>query len=365
MQNLFEDFAPATKAQWLAQIEKELKGKSYESLFWQLGDGISVEPFYTREEMDETPQPIDFPAYSPVWKIGEDIAINTDTAAARKTLLEALEGGVNAPRLIVQNENWTGALEDVHLEMIELHLAGESGMIVADFKNYLDGQNLNPEKLKGAFHFDPDSAAPEKAVAFFKKWKDELPHFQLFTINGTIFWKGNEHIADELFQILEKAVQLLDALTDAGFPAEAIAPRIRFSIAIGVGYFAEMAKIRALKILWANVLEAYRVPDFSIFTEVHFAPAAYDENANTNMIRGTAMALCAAVAGADRITVLPSNALTGAPDNFSRRIARNVQHILQLESHIGKVTDPAAGSYFIEKLTAAFVEKVWEKIQKL
>jgi len=365
VQNLFEDFAPATKAQWLAQIEKELKGKSYESLFWQLGDGISVEPFYTREEMGEMPQPIDFPTYSPVWKIGEDVAVNANPDAARKALLEALEGGVNAPRLIVQNENWTGVLEGVHLDMIELHFAGESENLIADFKNHLDQQSVKTEALKGAFHFDPDAASPEKAVAFFEKWKDELPHFQFFTIDGTAFWKGNEHITEELFQVLEKAIRLLDVLTDAGFPAETVAPRLRFSIAIGAGYFAEMAKIRALKILWANILEAYRVHEFSMPLDVHFAPEAYDENTNTNMIRGTAMALCAAVAGADRITVLPSNALAGAPDNFSRRIARTVQHILQLESHIGKVTDPAAGSYFIEKLTAAFVEKVWEKIQKM
>src|SRR5690606_19484509 len=123
---------------------------------------------------------------------------------------------------------------------------------------------------------------------------------------------------------------------------------------------------RALKILWANVLEAYGVKVQMPFIEVHFAPESQDNNINTNMIRAATQALSAVIGGADRLYVLPANAALGeASMSFTRRIARNVQHLLQMESHVDKVFDAGAGSYYIEKLTNILAEKAWAKFQEI
>ncbi|MBK9488574.1 MAG: hypothetical protein IPO07_07135 [Haliscomenobacter sp.] len=127
----------------------------------------------------------------------------------------------------------------------------------------------------------------------------------------------------------------------------------------------EIAKLRALRLLWQNVLKAYGVQTSALEIAAHFAPASQDEHPNTNLIRAATQAMSAVIGGANQLYVLPSNAsLHESPTPFTRRIARNVQHLLRLESHLDKVIDPAAGSYYIEKLTEELAHKAWAIFQQ-
>jgi len=158
----------------------------------------------------------------------------------------------------------------------------------------------------------------------------------------------------------------LEKLTERGLsPAEA-ANTLQFSIALGKSYFLEIARIRAFKLLWLNVLKAWGAPLDYPAVEAHFQPEAYSDELHTNMIRATTMAMSAVLGGADRLTVLPYDAGREAQatysQSFSRRIARNVQHLLKMESFFHEIPDAAAGSYYIEKLTQQLAEKAWAEL---
>jgi methylmalonyl-CoA mutase len=141
---------------------------------------------------------------------------------------------------------------------------------------------------------------------------------------------------------------------------------LQISISIGKSYFVEIAKLRALRILWNNVLQAYGATLAPAEIVVSFTRDSQDENIHTNMIRAATQTMSAVIGGADRIYVLPANAATGVPsDAFTRRIARNVQHLLQLESYFDKVIDPAAGSYYIEKMTELLAQNAWSQFQRM
>lgn len=137
---------------------------------------------------------------------------------------------------------------------------------------------------------------------------------------------------------------------------------------LGKSYFFEIAKIRAFKLLWLNVLKGWGAPLRHPVVETRFQAEAYTDELYTNMIRATTMAMSAVLGGADRLTVLPYDAgrehQASYSPAFSRHIARNVQHLLKMESFFSEIPDPAAGSYYIEQLTQQLAARAWTAFQK-
>ncbi|MBK7869743.1 MAG: hypothetical protein IPJ74_03185 [Saprospiraceae bacterium] len=193
-----------------------------------------------------------------------------------------------------------------------------------------------------------------------------MPHFRIVEVDARRLHSGVERTSQELAYTIAKGSEYLAQLAERGVNLGIANQQMQFAVAISTSYFVEIAKIRALKILWLNVLEAYGATPQFPFIEVHFAPESQDNNPNTNMIRAATQALSAVVGGADRLYILPANAALGeSSTSFTRRIARNVQHLLQMESHTDKVSDAGAGSYYIEKLTNILAEKAWAKFQEI
>ena len=165
--------------------------------------------------------------------------------------------------------------------------------------------------------------------------------------------------------LLRNANIYLEKLSERGIPIKDIAAAMQFSVPLGKSYFLEIANLRALKLLWFNVLKAWDAPLVPPSIAVRYQPEAYSDDLYTNMIRATTMAMAAVQGGANRLTVMPYDAgreaLASYPQAFGRRIARNVQHLLKMESGLDEVADPAAGSYYIETLTRQLAEKAWEE----
>ncbi len=362
MSNLFSEFTPATKQDWLNKIEKELKGRPFKELQWKLDELGIVEPFYMAEDAKQT-SPIRMPLEC---KIGETTFVEK-AKEANENLMEGLTNGVNAPGIHFsrnpQLKTWEALFDGVQADWIETNFYWKNATwkdwnsILQEFQDY----NLSKEKpladINGAIHFQPKKEDYPTLATDLKKWETIFPFFKFITIDGKPDWKGKEQVISELTAIIKKGIEVLDNLTEAGIDAKTIADNLQFSINIGTSYFIEIAKMRALHLLWANVLKTYKVDVNSVKIDVAFAPQTQAENPNTNMIKATTMAMSAHIGGASRLTVTPSH------DNaFGRRIARNVQHLLQMESHFGKVNDPSAGSYYIETLTRKMVEDVWGKL---
>lgn len=376
--NLFEEFAPISKAEWLAKIEQDLKGKPLSDLQFQLEENITLEPFYHPEDFTENYAPIATVKANNTWQIAEYIEVH-DVKIANAQALEALNGGATA--LLFQlyqelsDEELAQLLRGIALEYIFTNFGqyfpGKNPYLLLErFYNYLKANDKNPATIHGSIDFDaildwvePPFGELAEAVQFCAQ---EMPHFRMIEVDVRRLHTGIERTSLELAYTIAKGSEYLAQLAAFNISPAIANQHLQFAIGTSTSYFVEIAKIRALKLLWANVLAAYKVPIEMPLIEVHFAPESQDNNPNMNMIRAATQALSAIIGGADRLYVLPANTALGKDSNsFTRRIARNVQHLLQLESYMDKVIDPAAGSYYIEKLTDKLAEAAWAKFQEM
>lgn len=356
-------FPEAHYEDWRQQLEKDLKGKPWTDLQWHLGDNTVVDPFYHPDQYFPQRLPLIDGQVQAHWAIGESLEI-TALQLGNQEILAALEGGAEALELNISSpmgaENWAVLLENVQLEYIALNLVlsgvnQEPGVFLEGLQRYFTQQGFELEKLHGSVDFGQTTVP----VAALQKY---LPGFKLGVVNGLALHQGHAASAQELAGLLQAGEAYLAAASPTEL--ETVAQSTLFKVAIGKSYFVEIAKLRALHILWFNVLKAYGVHKTSLSIATHFAPDSQDENTNTNMIRAATQAMAAIIGGVQELYVLPSNVGAGeSPTPFTRRIARNVQHLLRQESYLDKVQDPAAGSFYVEKLTEELAEKAWEVFQ--
>lgn len=383
-QNLFSEFAPVSKADWLARIEKDLKSRPISELTWKLPP-LSIDPFAHADDFSELPESLAFKP-SNTWEIGEDIEIiNSDFKTANKQALTALMGGANAINFILDNYPFENQLitliENIELDFISIHFTEKTnGVNPLDFLKTLHStainQDKNPQILRGSVSFNPlieQQKDGHEGVELMQWTSQNLPQFKIISIDAQRFFKGSENVVEELTEILTDANNCINLLINKGLDIENINHFIKFNFNIGISYFIEIAKLRAFKLLWANVLDAHGVNSSTHSDSKNLAPTIHAyispetqiEDAHTNKIRATTQAMSAVLGGVDMLTIAPSDALNTESSDFNRRIARNVQHLLQMESYLDKVADPAAGSFYIEKLTNQIAEAVWEQFQSI
>jgi methylmalonyl-CoA mutase len=196
------------------------------------------------------------------------------------------------------------------------------------------------------------------------KAAEHLPRFHTITVDGSIFHNAGSGIVSEMAFTLSMAVDYLNYLTEKDFDIDEIASHIRFNFSVGSQYFMEIAKFRALRYLWAKIVNAYGLNDAdSAKMYIHCSNSRWNKtifDPYVNMLRTTTETMSAGIAGVDAMTVLPFNSLYEKETAFSERIARNQQLILQGESYFNKVADPAAGSYYIENLTGKLIDEAWQ-----
>jgi methylmalonyl-CoA mutase len=377
---LFSEFSPSTKAEWLNKIERDLKGRSPEDLNWQLPNvlngqnaPLSISPFAHAEDLATLPEPIIGNRTTNEWAIGENIYVENNEKAANSLVLTALMGGANAP-CFVFDENFpsenklTTLLDGVELDYISTFFQEKTEnrsplSFLKAMKNKVEKDQLTSlrgtKQLRGGIFYDPfadgrfDVVAATETVRFAA---ENFPQFSVISVNAERFFEDSTHVVAELFQALTAGKLYLKKLTTNDLDAKTISDAMSFRFQIGVSYFVEIAKIRAFKILWGNVLSAYDIEPTPPLIFTSTTTKTYVEDPHTNKIRTTTQAMSAVIGGADMLTLQPTE-----DTDFGRRIARNVQHLLGMESYLDKVVDPAAGSYYIETLTNKIAEAVWER----
>jgi len=362
---LFPEFQPVSKADWLAKIEKDLKGRPIADLMADFG-GVPLSPFQHSEDLAGLPKPI---TDVNSCEIGEDFVIGSYLKAANQEVLEALGNGVEAPCFVLDKILSANELElllagiDLDLVSVHFHLSGKEG----NTRSQIDVLFEFAEEKQIDFANWRMSISREEALTvndFGDKLKTAGNGMKLLTVNG-LTWFSESDTSAELAQIVSAGEQhLADCLAKGWEPAWANG-HLQFEVGVGKNYFLNIAKLRALKLLWANVQKAYGLgEEVKVPISVRFPSSSQSENANTNMIAATTQAMSSITGGASRLTVMPSDAGHAGPTGFSKRIARNVQHVLQMESHFGMVADPSAGAYFIETLTRSLAERAWGVFQK-
>jgi len=398
---LFEQFPPVTTREWMDRINADLKGADFtKRLVWKTGEGFDVMPFYRREDLEnlnhidaflplyikgDVPQPADGSVQptSNNWLVRQNIKV-TDYSAANKKAHEILMKGVDSLGFIlmdpesVNEKNLAVLINGIDPDGSEINFFtdGKAREIISSLINICAKRGIDRSSLRGAVEADPLGrlmmngalCIPVEAgfdyLASLTKESSLLPNYRNIQINGSNFTNAGSGVVNELAFSISMATEYLSQLTDRGISAADAASKMRFSFGTGSDYFMEIAKLRAARILWALVADAYNAPDKNKFRmQIHSVTKVWNDSVADpyiNMLRTQTEAMSAVLGGTDSLTVNPFDITSGSPDEFSERMARNQQLILKEEAWFDKVADPAAGSYYIEKLTALISENSWK-----
>ena len=358
-------FDPVNKQVWLEKVTADLKGRAIEELTWTLPEGIEISPFANAEE-NYSGSPI--LKQNNQWGIGERIHLGGDLKEANLTLLDLLEKGINSPLISIREslsvESIKTLLSGVHLDFITIGFEGLKGAELLKFWAHFE-YFLEEEYQNKSVSWWLDATNEIENSEFWEKVKESKtnsPDFRI--IDGSQWFGDREKVLQELVNSTNQFLSVLNIASSFGVALDSIIHRIYWSLQVGTSYFLEIAKIRAVRHLIANTLQGFGLEGVGLpKLDVSFAPTAYTEEIHTNKIRATSLAMSAIIAGADRLTILSSDANDSSDsDPFNQRVARNVQLVLMLESHLDHVVDPAAGSYYIESLTQKLAEKAWKQL---
>ncbi len=373
--NLFEEFQPATKEQWVAQVLKELKGKPKESLDWQASPDLSLPPFFHREENIASAGPMVFQKENNNWEIGEDIWV-AELEQANKDALQALKNGVESicfvlPEGLKSLEEMQTLMQNIEPTFISVYFKLMNASGVTDLVNYwttyIQESGADPAEISGGISTDFFEADEPTDLGIIKSLLEQagtFPNFNFLNVSFNIYESDLNGQIETMAMTLAKGSEYLASLSNLGLPKSMIQEQIKFDIEIGNSYLVEIAKVRAFQLMWVQILEAYGLKG-TAFINARLSASAYADDQYSNMIRGTAMGMSAVIGGINRLTILPANATKEAATDFTRRVARNLQHLFKMETYLDRVIDPAAGSYYIEHLTQYIGKKCWTRFQEI
>lgn len=408
---LASEFPSADYASWRKLAEEALKGAPFDKkLVTGTLDGFAIQPLYTAEDQDEATRLIHEVLNASVepretvtgWDIRQ---LHTHPApkATNTAILEDLENGATSillqfdaaarqGREITSGDVGIGgiaihcladldlALEDVYTNLATVALDAGSAAIPAAVLLAAHIANTDgADEAAPAFNIDPigtlattgtlpcsSADAITQAAAISCELIDLFPLATAISVNGAPYCNAGATDGQELACMLASGVTYLRALTDAGMAVDQAAGAMSFNVAIGTDFFAGIAKLRALRMMWSRILSASGADDVTITINAVSAEMALTKvDPWVNMLRTTVTSFAAGLGGADSVVCLPYDHLIGLPDGFARRLARNTQLILQEESNVHRVIDPAGGSWFIENLTKELAKAAWRKFQAL
>ncbi|MDO5665277.1 MAG: methylmalonyl-CoA mutase small subunit [Bacteroidia bacterium] len=404
-EKLFADFPPVSTERWMEVVTADLKGADFQKrLVWRTNEGFNVNPFYRAEDIEGFLSTGNLPGQFPyvrstrkdnVWYVRQDIDVK-DYAEANKKALSLLEKGVTSlgfhlPKNNLSAENLEILLKGIAPDKVELNFrtciskTHEMARLVVA---YVLSQNLDVLQCFGSIEYDPFRKILKKGVDV-PNWIDDaaemvkmtapLPRYRSISVTGNLLNDAGAYSYQELGFSLSYGNQVLSALIEKGLDRSLVAKKIKFELGVGSNYFMEIAKFRAGRWLWAEIVNAYKPPcpphikcDNTAADGTCLCAAKMNIHASTsrfnqslfdpyvNMLRTQTEAMSATIGAVDSLTVRPFDEAFESPTEFAERIAVNQQLLLKEEAHFDKVTDPSSGSYYIESLTASLAEQAWK-----
>lgn len=388
---LAAEFPPATREQWLALVEGTLKGAPFEKrLVSKTYDGLRIEPLYPS---DRTAKPVAARASGAPWLVMQRVD-HPDAKAANAEALHDLEHGATGLSLVFAGslgargygiaadaDTIARVLDDIRLDAIalELQLSPQAREAPQRIAELVAARGLAPAALDIRFGIDPIGAMaafgkariawPEMAKEFVIRVRDLAARgFKgpFAVADGRVVHDAGGSEAQELAYMLAVALAYVRALEAEGVPLDAARRIVSFRVAADAEQFLTIAKIRALRVLWARVEAACGLaPAHAVVSAETAWRMMTRRDPAVNMLRATVAVFAAGVGGADAVTVLPWTSPLGLPDRPARRIARNTQLILLEESYLAKVADPTAGAGGIEALTKGLCTTAWTLFQEI
>ena len=417
----FSEFEAPSYEQWYEQAVASLKGAPFEKLvITKTYEDIDLKPMYWPDDLEKVLHKGSFPGQPSFargseaggyvtrpWEICQE-ASGPSPKDANDSARYGLERGQNAVFIQPDRPSRLGldvtdapaaefgrcgvsmcslndvkeVLDGIDLSKTGLYLyCGASALpFVALLAEWLDGQGKSADHLKGCLGADPlgelalEGALPMSldaaydAMASVALWaKDNAPFLRTTLVRGASYHDAGCSATQELAFALATGVAYIRAMTERGLDLKDICRSIQFSFSVGSHFFMEIAKLRAARILWSQITDAFGGDDQAQKMRIHARTSSYTKTVydpNVNMIRNTSEAFSAVLGGADSITVGAFDEPIGPSDTFSRNVSRNLQLLLQQEAHFTHPVDPAGGSWFIESLTESVAQKAWALFQE-
>ena len=408
-EKLFTEFAAPTTQEWLDKIQVDLKGADFQKrLVWRTNEGFNVQPFYRREDLANLKTPDALPGEFPfvrgnkkdsnAWYVRQNISLDVAGNATSKEIAKAANAkaldilnkgidslGFHIPGKMVSKETVETLLDQILCDVVEVnfatcprHAVELAEILVA----YFAEKGYDKQKVVGSIEWDPmqkmvmkgKDVTPVLAVApqLVETLKD-YPNFRCIAVSTDALNNAGAYIVQELGYALAWGNEYLQQLVDAGVDAALAAQSIKFNMGVSENYFMEIAKFRAARLLWAQIVKQYLDEDGT----QKYEPAKMCVNATTskynqtlfdsyvNLLRSQTEAMSAALGGIHSMVVTPFDAPYETATDFSERIARNQQLLIKEESHFDRIVDPSAGSYYIEHLTDALATEAWKIFLKV
>ena len=372
-------FTPPDAERWAALARRALKDAPLESLTLTDRDGLAVSPLYRDEGVPVLSAPPSARSVERSWDI-RAVVEEADPAGANAAALEELGGGAASVLLsgpeLTDPDAMRRALEGVSLEIAPVALdAGAGGVAAA---NALAVAAKGSPRARLGLHLDPASTFARTggaarsveeemamAAAMAARHAEPYPAATLFLASGSVAHEAGGTVAQELGFAFASAATWLREGTAAGLSVERVLTGTVLGVSVDAEYLDGVATVRAARLMWRSLGRAAGVE----------APATIEARSSRrmlgardpwpNLLRLTAAAFAGAVGGADAVVLDGFTAATGAPDAFARRLARNTQLILMEEAHLGRVDDPAAGSWFLDARTRDLARAGWAEFQRI
>ena len=402
-EKLFTDFPPVSTNEWMEVVTKDLKGADFQKrLVWKTKEGFNVNPFYRAEDIEGLAATENLPGEFPyvrstrkdnLWYVRHEIKV-TDFREANKKAITLLDKGVTSfgfqlPKNELSAENIAILLNGISPDKVELNFRTcisrtiDLAKLVVD---YVKAQNLNPLECFGSIEFDPFRKILKKGIDE-PNWIEKsveivnitapLPRYRAISVVGNMMNDAGAYAYQELGYALSYGNQILSALIENGVAPSTAAKKIKFEFGVGSNYFMEIAKFRAARWLWAEIVNAYKPPcphecdnkaddgtcRCAAKMNIHATTSKFNQSLYdpyVNMLRTQTEAMSATLGSVDSLTVRPFDEAFETPTAFAERVAINQQLLLKEEAHFDKVTDPASGSYYIETLTSSLAEEAWK-----
>ncbi|MBK8908051.1 MAG: methylmalonyl-CoA mutase small subunit [Rhodospirillales bacterium] len=421
--NFTEDFPRPSYDEWVAEVEKALKGAPFDKKMLNKSyEGFTIRPIYTRQDWPADGDPSGFPGAMPFTRGGRAAGNRVDNWDVRQfyadaepkicneEILNELERGVTSLELRFDQAGRAGldadaadaealvgrdgvamytvddldmVLTGVELDLVPISVqAGPQFLPAAALLSGLwERRGVSGDKAQGEFNADPistlaasgslpcalDTALAQMAdlAAYTAK---TYPRVRAVGVDSSPYNGAGANEAQDLAISMATAVAYLRAMASAGMDIDTACRQMMFTYSLGCDQFLGICKLRAARKLWSRVAEACGASEEARAMRIHAKTAERimtQRDPWVNMLRTTVMCFSAAAGGADTITVLPYNAMLGLPDTLARRVARNTQIILAEESNVAKVVDPGGGSWYIETRTDELARAAWAEFQEI
>ena len=349
-----------------------------------------MEPFYRKEDVDKLPLVNALPGEFPFvrgnkkkdnqWYVRQNIVAD-DPKAANEKALDILNRGVNSigfriPGEKVSREYIETLLDGILLDCVEVsyrtcqrHVLELTDILLA----YFEEKGYKKDALVGGIGFDPiermlmkgkDTSFLLPQMPQLVKKLEDYPGLRCVMVHSDFLCNSGAYVYQELGYALAWGKEYLEEMVEAGVPVDLAAKKIKFYMGIGGNYFMEIAKFRAARMLWAQIVKQYEPKcDCACQMCINASTTTYNQtlfDSYVNMLRSQTEAMSAALAGIHSMVVTPFDAPYEVPTDFAERIARNQQLLLKEECHFDKIVDVSGGSYFVEELTTAIAKEGWK-----